>query len=664
MTDDITNQHDAPQQDDETAEATAPPAAEQPAAPAAQPPAATPPPATPEPSPAPIPPEIDALASEPDAPVEAPAPAPPEPEVVAAIDVVDPMEQLEELLMRLGTIARRAGMRTLAAEVSGDRLRALQEGRVTAIVLGEFNHGKSTLLNALLGANDEILPTGITPTTAVITHLRYAERPRATIHYDDNDRVQVDPTELPQIVAKDQSVEPQFVEVGYPSEILKDNLVLVDTPGVNDISRQRVEITYGYLPRADFIIYVLDANQVLKQSEIAFIQDRLLKSNRDRLLFVLGKIDTLSEDEREEVEAYAREKLNDMIGRAEVFPLSARRALHGQHDAGFDAFRAHLRSYLTERKAFILIDSGVSGGLRIAGMLRQNLAIKRRGYAMDRQELQRRVSAVRARIGDARKAITSNIEKIDDTTKGLKITARHNLKEFTDKFSQALPREIERASTQDIKKHLSDWIRDTYKDWLEDEGNAIARELERLAQDVIETTNRNLGEAVDALQDELGISREAADLEIDTLPYDVSVIAVGALGVSVAVFGSIFAGGLLLLAAPVLAFMFKDKAEAKLKEKALEQGQRAIREAGEKVEAEMIRVIEEHGENLKAFVEAAGDRLYRQINETLEQVLKDTETRDTDRAVLDERARLAEADVNTVIEELRAIRKALLLPSA
>ena len=37
------------------------------------------------------------------------------------------------------------------------------------MVLGEFNHGKSTFINALLA--EPVLPTGITPTTAVLTHV-------------------------------------------------------------------------------------------------------------------------------------------------------------------------------------------------------------------------------------------------------------------------------------------------------------------------------------------------------------------------------------------------------------------------------------------------------------------------------------------------------------
>src|SRR5690606_5811747 len=205
--------------------------------------------------------------------------------------------------------------------------------------------------------------------------------------------------------AEDDGQEPEYVEIAYPNEFLSDSLVLVDTPGVNDISRQKVEITYGYVPRADVILYVLDATQVLKKSEVSFIRDRLLKANRNRIIFVLGKIDALSPEEAREVEDYARQRLEALIGPVELFAFSARRALEAQRQARhsgapaelpeeFVRFRRHLFAFLRENKDNIILESSLGGALRIASMLEQNLAIKRQGYLLERAELQRRIDAV------------------------------------------------------------------------------------------------------------------------------------------------------------------------------------------------------------------------------------------------------------------------------
>src|SRR5690554_4441188 len=85
-------------------------------------------------------------------------------------------EHVEDLLVELAEISQQSGLHQLAREVRTERIPAFQAGRMSVVVLGEFNHGKSTVVNALLG--EEILPTGITPTTAVITHLVYGEGAR------------------------------------------------------------------------------------------------------------------------------------------------------------------------------------------------------------------------------------------------------------------------------------------------------------------------------------------------------------------------------------------------------------------------------------------------------------------------------------------------------
>ena len=72
----------------------------------------------------------------------------------------------------------RRGWPASARDIRDTRLPKLDDERFSLVVLGEFNHGKSTFINALLGA--PVLPTGITPTTARAgpRHARRARRPR------------------------------------------------------------------------------------------------------------------------------------------------------------------------------------------------------------------------------------------------------------------------------------------------------------------------------------------------------------------------------------------------------------------------------------------------------------------------------------------------------
>jgi ribosome biogenesis GTPase A len=60
----------------------------------------------------------------------------------------------------------------------------LAEDRFNLLVVGRFNRGKSTLLNAILGRS--YLPTGIVPLTSVITTIRYGSRAKVLIHFTNS----------------------------------------------------------------------------------------------------------------------------------------------------------------------------------------------------------------------------------------------------------------------------------------------------------------------------------------------------------------------------------------------------------------------------------------------------------------------------------------------
>lgn len=577
-------------------------------------------------------------------------------------------EYVEDLLIELGEIAGERGFDSLRDEVHEDRIPALREGRMSVVVLGEFNHGKSTVVNALLG--EEILPTGITPTTSEITHLVYDDEPTVTLQpAGDGETREIDYDELGGAVTdeededeNDEDEDLEYVEIGYPNDLLEDSLVLVDTPGVNDISRQKVEITYGYVPRADVILYVLDATQILKKSEITFIEDKLLEANRDRIIFVLGKVDALSDEEAREVEQYARERLESILGEpVDLYPFSGREAIEAiergeEPTEAFQEFKTDLLQFLREEKAEIIIDSALGGGLRVASMLEQNLAIERQAYRLKKEELEERIEAVREKLEESQQLIAENLDLIDERIGGIAATARHNLHNFRDEFLETLPRQIEQAEARDVQLYLSAWIQDQFKEWLETEGTEIAESLEELAEEVIEVTNESIQETVEAFREEFGL-RDQLDLEVDTIAYDMSVFALGGVGLSVLFLANTLVGGLLTAATPVLAMFFKGRVDEKIKERAREEGRQAIREASDAVEEELMDVIYEYGDRLEEFVETAGDRLYRQVQEALAQVQRERSREDREKvlAEVDERVER----VRRVAELLRSSREKL-----
>lgn len=213
----------------------------------------------------------------------------------------------------------------------------------TVVVLGEFKRGKSTFVNALLGT--PLLPMNILPETATINAIMYSENPQLSVVYMDGRQEAGEPTyEFLQNFSAQKNNEERlnkikYIKIGYPLDILKNRIVLVDTPGVSDLNQQRCDITYRFLPKANAVLFLLDANSPLKKSEKKFIEKQLFPLGLKDIVFLVNKYDCIDEEEEDddfldEIKARLSETfhvgekgaaLDDII----LYPLSARDALDG-----------------------------------------------------------------------------------------------------------------------------------------------------------------------------------------------------------------------------------------------------------------------------------------------------------------------------------------------
>ncbi|MBV9946618.1 MAG: dynamin family protein, partial [Myxococcales bacterium] len=216
-------------------------------------------------------------------------------EAAAALDAFfGRRDEVVGAIRGLTDVATALGTKSLRDRVDRELVRKLEEDRFHLVVVGEFNHGKTTFVNALLG--EHVLPVGVTPTTAAIHHIRWAVRPEATVVATNGDRRSIPFEEAKRFAVGGgaSAEEVDHLEIGYPAPLLEERILLVDTPGVNDLSLQRADITYSYIPRADAVLFLLDAGQILKESERVFLNEKLLKASRDKIIFVIAKWDLLS----------------------------------------------------------------------------------------------------------------------------------------------------------------------------------------------------------------------------------------------------------------------------------------------------------------------------------------------------------------------------------
>jgi len=217
----------------------------------------------------------------------------------------------------------------------------IESNKYTVVVLGEFKRGKSTLLNALLG--QDVLPVDVTPTTATINVLRYSETPFLTVHRPDgsDEDAELNESSLHRFVA-DADFDPNavsYLEIGLPSDLLSNGMIYVDTPGVDDLNQSRSEITCRFVPRADAVIFLLDATSPVTRSESDFLNTSVLSSGVEKLLFVANFADMVDDEEHDALVCTIRNRLASALSHDihNLVMISAKRACQAALDGDTDA---------------------------------------------------------------------------------------------------------------------------------------------------------------------------------------------------------------------------------------------------------------------------------------------------------------------------------------
>jgi GTP-binding protein EngB required for normal cell division len=260
----------------------------------------------------------------------------------------------QELLGRLARALEGFGPDVQAADLQRFKEATDQlAGLFLLVIAGEFNSGKSSFINALLG--ERVLPEGVTPTTDRINLLRHG----------------------PEIT--ERLLEAYLLERTHPAELLRE-LNVVDTPGTNAVIRRHEELTRDFVPRADLVLFVTSADRPFSESEREFL-DRIREWGK-KIVFIVNKVDILAgPPEQAEVMAYVRDNATALLGEApQVFPVSARRAVQARtqsapelwEQSGFDAVEEYLlRTLDQEERIRLKLLNPLNVGLRLSGRYKE-----------------------------------------------------------------------------------------------------------------------------------------------------------------------------------------------------------------------------------------------------------------------------------------------------
>jgi len=299
-------------------------------------------------------------------------------------------------------------------ELLADRLAG---GRFHVAVVGELKRGKSTLIDALVGA--AVLPTGAVPVTTVATEVSYGT-PGVTVRYRDG-RVErhCAPDQIAAFVAEDRNpgnrLGVEAVEVRVGCEMLASGLVLVDAPGVNSIHGHHDLAAEAILETSDAAVVVLSADSPLSERERSIL--RILTEAGKRTFVVVNKVDRLDAVEAEAVRRFVSGALRKVAPDASLHMVAALPALRSKladapsapEPGGFARFEADLRHFADVELAGARIDAARRELERLAGSARTSLAVSRAALEIGHEALAARVATFRSAAAAERSAFDDDL---------------------------------------------------------------------------------------------------------------------------------------------------------------------------------------------------------------------------------------------------------------
>ena len=420
-----------------------------------------------------------------------------------------------------------------ASESIDEMMKKSAEDSFDVAIVGEFRRGKSTLINALLGK--AILTSDVLPTTATLNRVTYGITPFVKIEYKNGTTEDIDINQLSDYVTKLTDESEQRAQtirqatVYYPVNYCKNNVDIIDTPGLND-DENMTEVTLSVLPQTDAALFVIMAQSPFSEYERDFLENKMLVSDIGRIIFVVTRIDSFDEEDADRViqnisdriKKYVMEKAKKVLGEdseefsayqrklgsIKVLGVSAKQALKAKktddrelwEQSRFGAFEAELERLLTEERGAISLQVQVSKILSVSAEIVKNVELRTGALQMSEEEFNQKYAEAKEKIAQIRERRKTEFDRIDISAQNaygdIRPQAEGFWRELTDNACRII--DDETITETDIQKdHISatqEAILEKIKKSTEDYGQLLTEKL----QNSITTA---LGNEAERLQD-------------------------------------------------------------------------------------------------------------------------------------------------------------------
>lgn len=532
---------------------------------------------------------------------------------------------LHERAQELADIAGKLGLPRLGEHILADTDRRLDRAQLRVLVLGEIKQGKSTLINALLG--EAVLPSGVTPTTGAIVQIVHGDELGRFLVAPDGQRTTLEPD----VFAKLARGKEDFVGsllLTTPSPHIPPGVELIDTPGINDLARFRSLISRGELPRGDAIILVLDATQVLKLTEVAFLRDALIalggtENTGATLLLALNRIDLVPEPERPTLVDHIHRELSAVLpGPVEVFQTDARGASKQPGNESFGArevarLRARLLTLASTTKTVLPTRTRASLE-RTVDLLLHHTAVEARALRLESAALQAELTAVREAFSQQHLDLDHIEATITAGRAQLARSCHEHLIAFRTELQTTILAQLDRSDLRTTADLLPGAIQDALLHFTYHEVERLRLGLEQLTRDAIHTCGEQAQRRLAETMLGLGFRGPAVHLEPPSVGVEAGTLAVGVAGTAIMYFGNIVAGMLVTIAAPLATMYLRERSVRALRESARKTVPHALTRSFSDLEATLLRAVDANVASLREYIVLAHNQLGAQLQALLE----------------------------------------------
>jgi GTP-binding protein EngB required for normal cell division len=442
-------------------------------------------------------------------------------------------QSLKPIVETLGSLIRRFQLDSLALAVQACEALSATDAFLDVAVIGQFKSGKSSLLNALLGAN--IFPVSALPATAVITRTLAGPSHVVRVHHLDGTTTEIAPEQIAEFVTEAGNPRNRrrvaVVDVLTPVMLPWPGVRLVDTPGLGSVFLHNTEVTRQWMPHVVVALVTMSADRPLSEDDCQLIAEA--QKVAGRVIVVLTKVDLLNHDELPAMIAYIAQTTREKLGiDLPILPFSARseqaRWLRLFQDT---VLTPVIRDSEKERQSALMVKIAA-----IANACRDYLTVGLQ--AAERAEAERR--ALQNAVLDESVKIEVIRDELHMVEQSIQASTRSAFESQFFQHQARLIKELVEALREEVTQwkgglaqqaeHYEQWMKESFQAELtplSQDGIAVATDLMKRAEDRFQRV-------VGAFRDRITRNiRQATGLTVSTTTWTVDLPVVRAIPVAV-----------------------------------------------------------------------------------------------------------------------------------